>query len=468
MFGGKWIIGGGITGLVALGVLGVSRLSLSNPWLDGEKEPAKLGDLVIPVTATGTVEANKFVTIKSKASGQVDRIHVVEGQPVKAGDILVELDPVDEKRNLEAAQANLDRAKSAYEKAKIALDNQKRDLPIQTREAEARLRDAEARLKEAEYRWDRMKGLRESNVAGDVEAVTVEAAFETARAARDQAEAALERAKNNEELVLQSAREDLAQAEAAYKEAQKKFDEAKLRLEETTVRARGPGMVYNIVVRQGEMIQSGTQGFTGGTPVMTLADVSAVYVTAQVDEADIGAIRRIAPEYAIPGRDATVRMTEEEYGRLAEARAREMEGRLVEVTVEAYRGETYQGVIERILPEPVRVNNALAFNVRVRLVGDDLQKLIGLQADLAFTTEKLENVVLVKNEALHSEGRDCFVYIPKQISGSRRLGEEKVPVKIGTTDGTYTEIVKGIEPGQDVWVKRPRMTDREKQQQDGD
>jgi len=457
----KLIIGGGVVVLVFLGFYALSRASISNAWLDGEKDQAKLGNLIIPVTATGTVQANRFVTIKSKASGQVSKIHVVEGQKVEAGQVLVELDPVDEKRRLESSQADLDRAKSVYEKTKIALENQQLDLPLQTAQAESRLLDASARLEDAEFKWNKMRQYLESDVAGDVEGVSTKATYLAAKAAKQLAEADLERAKNNERIVLHSAEQDVIQAEASATSAQKLVDEAKLRLDETTVRARDDGMVYNIVVQQGEMIQSGTSGFTGGTPIMTLADVSSVYVMAQVDEADIGAIRKIAPDYARPG--TSTMLSDEEYARRAEERLKELEGKGVEVTVEAYRAETFQGVIERILPEPQRVNNALAFNVRVRLVGDDLKKLIGLQADLSFTTEKLEDVVLVKNDALFSEGRDCFVYIPiKKSSG--RWGEEKRPVKIGVTDGTYTEIVSGLKPDDEIWVKRPKETDREKRE----
>ena len=139
-------------------------------------------------------------------------------------------------------------------------------------------------------------------------------------------------------------------------------------------------MVYSILIREGEMIQSGTQTFTGGTLLMTLADVSAVFVLAQVDEADIGAIRKIAPDYARPG--TTRKLNSDEYVTLAEDSVKNLKGKAVEATVDAYRAETYKGVIERILPEPQKVNNALVFNVLVRLTGDDLKKLIGLQADL--------------------------------------------------------------------------------------
>jgi HlyD family secretion protein len=457
----KLIIAGCALFVVILGIFALSKASMSNAWLDGEKGETKLGTLVIPVTATGTVQSNSLIQVKSKASGQVSKIHVVEGQMVKQGEILLELDPVDEKRNVEARQADLDRTRSMYEKTKIAYENQKRDLPLQTIRAAAQLTDAQAKFKLADYQWTKVKGYIETKVAGDVEGVQMEASFIGSKASLEMAQTALAQARNNEEIVLKSAEQDVVQAEASLRTAQKVLDEAKLRLDETTVRAKCDGMVYSIMVRPSEMIQSGTQSLTGGTTVMTLSDVSSVLVIAQVDEADIGAIRKIAPEYARPG--TSVMMDDAEYRSKAEAVVKELSGRTVEVTVEAYRGQVFQGVIERILPEPRRVNNALAFDVRVRLVGPELQHLVGLQADLAFTTEKIENVVLVKNEALVSEGRACFVFVPKKLSGGR-WGEEKKPVKIGVTDGTDTEVVSGLKPGEEVWVKRPKQTEREKQE----
>ncbi|MBI5762545.1 MAG: biotin/lipoyl-binding protein [Planctomycetes bacterium] len=435
------VIGGVIT-------LSLANISMSNKWLDGEQEKAIRGDLVIPVTATGTVQANKIIQIKSKAGGQVAKIHVVEGQMVNAGDILAELDPVDEKRNVEARQAELDRGKSAYEKALIALENQRLELPLQTQRARAR-------LDQAEFQWKKMKEYKDKEIAGDVEYVTTKSNY-------DLADADFRTAKNNESILLKNAEQDVAQAEAALRGSQKALDEAKQRLIETKVTARSSGMVYSILIREGEMIQSGTSTFTGGTLLMTMSDVSAVFVMAQVDEADIGAIRKIAPEYARPG--TTKKLTTEEYTAIAEDSAKQLEGRRVQATVDAYRAETYQGVIERILPEPQRVNNALVFNVLVRLAGDDLKKLIGLQADLSFTTEKLSGVVLVKNEALVSEGRDCFVYVPYRRGTRDRWDEKKVPVKIGATDGTFTEIVSGLKDGDMVWTKRPQRTEKEKKE----
>ena len=164
-------------------VKNTNLLSLSNVWLDGQKEEVTRGTLVIPVTATGIVEAAQLIQIKSKASGVVSDIPVIEGQMVKAGDVLVVLDPVDENRNVETRQADLDRSTSAWEKSKIALRKQKVDLPIQTKVAQARLKDAEAKLKDAEFRWDRVKQLGERS-ASSQELISNESNFLVAEIGR--------------------------------------------------------------------------------------------------------------------------------------------------------------------------------------------------------------------------------------------------------------------------------------------
>lgn len=489
----KWIILIAVLllvfGVAYISINGLPRIGLG--FLDGKRGKAILGNLEIPVTATGKIEPARLTQIKSKASGKVAVIHVVEGQMVHAGDKLLELDPVDEKRNVEAREANLARARSALEKAKIALEKQRVDLPLQTRRAEARLLDATARLTDAEFRWNRLKSMSQENTTNQ-ELTTAKANRDSAQAARDIARSDLEQARHDEKTLLRSAEQDVLQAEAAFTEAQKVLDEAKLRYEETTVRAPSDGMVYSILAKEGEMIQSGTQSLTGGTTLMYLADTRAMFVIAQVDEADIGAIREIAPEYARPG--MTQRLSEEEYRRrgteiikaagsstdeaTAEneaeaggdtpvpAEVADLIGRPVEVTVEAYRAKSYQGVIERILPEPLLVGGAVSFNVRIRLFGDELTKLMGLQADLAFKTKTQSNVVLVPNEALVSEDRDCFVWVPFRDNPRERWGKKKIAVRIGDTDGTNTVIVSGLKAGDDVWVQPPRMTDKEKREEE--
>lgn len=475
----KLIIAVVLIGGIGAGVWGISKFQLKNAWLDGVKEKVIRGNMVIPVTASGLVEPDEYIQIKSKAGGQVLKIHVVPGQRVKKGDVLVELDPVDENRTVEARQADVNGLESAWEKAKTTLVNYQRDLPLQSQEAAAMLVDARSKFDMADYNWKRVQEYRQTDIAAKQEEVSTKANFDAAKAAVDRAIVGVERAKNNQEIILKTAEQDVAQAEARLNQMKKELETAKQRLVETKIISPADAMVYRVDVKQGEMIQSGTASFTGGTPIMTLADTSAMFVMAQVDEADIGMIRDIAPEFAKPGmtRELTAEEVEDYTTRVMKSKetptSQEVQqamavdsvlsGKPVDITVDAYRNEAFSGVIERILPEPQNLVNVITFRVRIRLVGTDLEKLLALQADLSFTTKSLENVVLVKNDALFSEGKDCFVYVPWRPNDRSPWDEQKRPVRIGSTDGTYTEIVSGLTEGEEVWVERPQKTQREKE-----
>jgi len=357
----------------------------------------------------------------------------------------------------------------------------------------------------------------------ELELIQTRSAYKRAQAAVELAKIDLGVAKQNEISLIQQAEEDIISAQANLTEAQKALEDSKQRLKETTIVAPTNAMVYSILRKEGEMIQSGTASLTGGTAIMYLADISSMFVMAQVDEADIGAIRDIAPDYARPGR--TEMLDEAEYIRRAnliisradedgeasaderkttgkvaggsnghddggsnghgegdavvydhsgaddddtapESIRRELEGRPVKVTVEAYRSDEFRGVIERILPDPIQTGGSIAFRVRIRLVGDDVEKLMGLQADLSFQTKTQEDVLLVPNEALRSEGTECYVFIPHRDKPNEREGTKKVWVKIGETDGVNTVIHDGLKEGDEVWTKTPVFTARERREQE--
>jgi HlyD family secretion protein len=466
----KYVIAGiGLLFILFL-VMQLRGLSLGNPWLDGEWDDVSRGDLIIPVVANGTVEADKLIEIKSKASGEVIRINVVEGQMVNEGDVLIELDPVDERRNLQRAQEELDRASSNLAKARIVREDQKLTLPLSTRRAKATVEDLRAQLENAEYDYNKVDRLykREPPVASEQEWIRHKAAYERLQANYEQAHIDYERAKVNEDTNLAAAEQDVKLAEATLRAANIAVEDAEERLSETTVVARQPGMVYSVRVREGEVIQSGMTSLTGGTVLMFLADTSKMVVFAQVDEADIGLVRRIAPDYAQPGRIR--RLTRQELLDLrddpdaADSEAANLRGQRVRITVDAYRDEEYEGIIERILPEPRRLSNVITFDVRIVLLGENVDKLLGLQADVEFTADRVRDALRVKNEAIHSEGKETYVFVPIQKTGSKRWDEKKVRVKIGMTDGIYTEIRSGLaEDIQRVWVRRPQKTERERE-----
>ncbi|HEY9157355.1 MdtA/MuxA family multidrug efflux RND transporter periplasmic adaptor subunit [Candidatus Binatus sp.] len=83
--------------------------------------PAKLGDLNQYISAIGTVTAYNTVTIKSRVDGALDKINFTEGQIVKAGDLLAEIDPRPYQVQLEQAEGTLAKDLASLENAKVLL-----------------------------------------------------------------------------------------------------------------------------------------------------------------------------------------------------------------------------------------------------------------------------------------------------------------------------------------------------------
>jgi len=87
--------------------------------------PAKLGDLNQYISAIGTVTAYNTVTIKSRVDGALDKINFTEGQLVKAGDLLAEIDPRPYQVQLEQAEGTLAKDVASLENAKVTFARDK-------------------------------------------------------------------------------------------------------------------------------------------------------------------------------------------------------------------------------------------------------------------------------------------------------------------------------------------------------
>lgn len=201
---------------------------------------ATRGDIVVEVTATGTVEPEFIVEIKSKASGTVKSVPVEVGSHVEKNDILVEIDPLMENRKLVQAHAEL-----------------------------------------------RMAQAQRGNVASKLE-------YTRAKLARDEA---LQKKGLVAPDALDELRKELAVlkgeiqvAEAQLLRARAAHAEAKDRLAETSIRAPISGTVLERTVNPGTVVTAGTT--TGGQTLLMLADLARLFVKVKVDEADVA---KIAP-----------------------------------------------------------------------------------------------------------------------------------------------------------------------------
>ena len=117
------------------------------------------GDLVVKISATGVVEPNFQVEVKSKASGEVLKFKYEEGDRIKKGQLLLQLDKSDEIRSVARSKADLASATAKLNKAKTALLSQETKYQTTLRSAQSQVQEAEANLQESTDKLKRQEDL---------------------------------------------------------------------------------------------------------------------------------------------------------------------------------------------------------------------------------------------------------------------------------------------------------------------
>lgn len=270
--------------------------------------------------------------VAAKVSGNVLSIHVEDNQFVKAGTVLVRIDPRDYKVALERAQADLAAAESAAAAAHTqvpitstntssqvnlagaGLEHAEGTRAVSAKEvetaraklvsAQARVRETEASYTKASQDLDRMKMLIAKDEISKQQYDAAVAAADAAKAARDWAQAAVE----EESRAIETAQARVAQADAGIKQAmaslqatrsapqqiafsrsnvqtalarvklaQAAIDQAKLNMEYTEVKAPIDGMISQRRVEVGQYVQP-------GQPLLAIIGLHDVWVTANYKE----------------------------------------------------------------------------------------------------------------------------------------------------------------------------------------
>jgi multidrug efflux pump subunit AcrA (membrane-fusion protein) len=410
------------------------------------------GSLAVPITAPGLIEPNQRIDIRSKASGEVIDIRVLEGDYVKKDDVLVLLKKDDEERQREQAQAALTRMQALLAQAQVAVEQAQQSIIT----ADARVDEIEGNGEIIKFELERLRDLAERQVGTSLELVTAEARWKINQAQLAAAKASALTARNG----LEDARQSVTIQQAAVEEAQKQLEDAEERLKETTIRAPQDAIVTDVRVTVGNLVQSATRGLTGGTPVMELADVSKLKVVTRVDDADIGRVRKIAPLESLPEIPGLLEAVQQEKGRL------EKRSGHVRLTVDAFPEETFEGQIERVEPQgKLSTGSAIIqFDVHVEVTDERRNTLpLGTQAQVEFTVENVTDALLVPAEAVMTfqDERGVWVKTPPEPGSVDPFGKKFVPCRFGITDGAQTQVVAtvGGEPlkeGQDVFTKLPR------------
>jgi len=272
---------------------------------DVATQPAARHDVSLMIEASGTIEPVNLVEVKSKASGTIIDMPVSVGSHMRARDLVVQIDARDVQSQYDQAKATLDAASA---KVQVSRDQKARADTLFTRGV----------LTADEH---------------------------------------------------DAAQLDFVNAQAALVSAKANLDQAKQRLDDATVRAPVEGTVLSQPVNAGQVISSATSSVSGGTTIITMADLRRIRMRAMVAETDLGQVQ--------PGQTATV-------------------------TVDAYADRTFQGVVEKIEPQAVVEQSVTNFPVLISLTNDDQKLLPGMNGEVSLIVDHRTNVVTVPADAVRS------------------------------------------------------------------
>ena len=377
-----------------------------------ETTAVKRGPIRQAVECTGRIVSNRDIEIKCRASGEIIKLPVDISDAVKQGDLLLELDPADQERMVQQAEANLAASHARLAQAENNLLTSQKALESSKQKVAAALDGAKARAQDSGAKAKRQQELLEKKYSSPEQ-------YETAQTTAIQAEQDLRTVQTQvedlvvQELELEARRQDINLNKAQVENNKIALNLAQRQLGYTKVYAPIDGVIAGRTVQIGQIISSGVTNIGGGTTAMTLSDLSRMYIYASVDEANIGMVKR--------GQDA-------------------------EVTVDAFPRMQFDGKVDRIGTTGVNLQNVVKFEVRIEITSENKTLLKPeMTANVTILIAENENALLVPFPSIIREKRETFVNVIKP-DGT----EERRPVQIGLTDGVDTEIVSGLEENETV------------------
>src|SRR6202451_2938661 len=229
---------------------------------------AQREDLSTVVSASGEIRPKTYVNIGANAYGKITHLYVREGDHVKKGQLLAQLENVQSSADVSANQASVEAA---------ATDAIAADAALKTSDAD--LQRAQADYARNKLDWDRAQNLFKDGLIAKSDFDSRQNAWATADSGLVQAKARVAQAKAQKD----SADRHVTQGRA-------NLTRVADVLQKTTYAAPYDGVVTNLPVREGESVVIGIQNALGST-LLTLADMSVITAEVKVDETDIVNVR---------------------------------------------------------------------------------------------------------------------------------------------------------------------------------
>ena len=379
----------------------------ASPSLESLTVPTKTQALDITIEASGSIEPVDSVNISPKTTGRLIGLYVEQGDEVEAGQLLAEMDSANLQAEFAQAQAELAQAEAEY--ARVLNGNRSEAVA----RARSQVRSARARADLAAKRLEKYRFLARE---GAIAQLTLDEYLSEAQTAQ----ASLVEAKEQlQELETGSRSEDIEQAKAKVRAAEAKVALAQTRLDDTNIRAPFDGIVSQKYAVVGSIVTPDVSASTtsSATSSSILSIASDLEVNVNVSEASIVHIKP----------DQTV-----------------------EIIADAYPNQTFKGRVQQIAPEAVVENNVTSFEVKVELITGQQQLRSGMNVDAVFIGQTIDNALIVPTVAVTSQRGEIGVMVARENGAA-----EFQPVTIGLSQDGQTQIIRGLEQGDRVFIDAP-------------
>jgi len=389
-------------------------------------------NLASVVSASGEIKPKTYANIGANAMGRIVKLHVKEGDRVKKGQLLAQLENVQSLADVNATRASVQAAQTDAVAADAALKTSLADL-----------NRAKSDAVHAKLDWDRAQGLYKEALIAKQDYDVKKAAWESADAGLAEAQAKVAQAK---------AQKDSADMHIAQDQANlTRFTDV---LQKTTYEAPFDGVITNLPVREGETVVMGIQNAPGST-LMTIADMSVITAEVKVDETDIVNVHL---------------------------------GQSADVTIDAIPHKVFHGVVSEIGDNAIVRSTGVAtsqatstseeakdFKVVVTLTDPPADLRPGLSSTAKITTATRADVISIPIQALTVRTQADLVSkdagkgknnveaatsapaeaakLKEEVQGVFAIRNKKavfVPVDTGISGTTDIEVTKGLQEGDEV------------------
>jgi HlyD family secretion protein len=370
--------------------------------LSGRQPVAKISamipgkqNIVSSVTSNGKVEPISPYSIRAQLDTFVEKVGVSEGQNVKKGQMLLELNVKDVSSQLAAAKARLLRVQD----------------DLRAAQAGGRSDDAarvNGDLLKAQANRDRLKRQQESLQKLLAQGAATKEEVSTNALQLTNAESELQRLTAVKQEFTRKVQLDSSGSTLAVEQAKNDVAELEEKVRQGRIVAPLDGTLYNLPVKAGDYVKVGDL-------LAEMADLHQVRVRAFIDEPEIGTLE--------PGQP-------------------------VKITWDALPSRSWQGKTEIVPKQVVARGSRSVGELLCSVANDKLELLPNTNVNVRIHSRERLNVLAVPRGAVELEGGQRYVFVVKNGIGKSEV--EKRAIQVGIADATNYEVISGLKQGEVV------------------